>query len=54
MAAFENFVPSVPNPKSLSLAETTLGLPMFRDLKCEQVDAIVSEIDKALEVGRFG
>jgi dTDP-4-amino-4,6-dideoxygalactose transaminase len=54
MTAFQNFVPSMPNPKSLSLAESTLGLPMFRDLKREQVDAIVSAIDKALEVGKFG
>ncbi len=50
MTAFEGYVPAVPNLISLNLADTTLGLPMFRDLEITQVDKIVSVIDSVLTV----
>jgi dTDP-4-amino-4,6-dideoxygalactose transaminase len=50
MPAFESFVPARPNPNSQNLADTTLGLPIFRGLSSNQAQKIVSSIDHILEI----
>jgi dTDP-4-amino-4,6-dideoxygalactose transaminase len=48
MPAFRNVAPRVSNSISQKLAGTTLGLPMFRGLKSEQIDQIVSVIENTV------
>jgi dTDP-4-amino-4,6-dideoxygalactose transaminase len=49
MKAFNDFSPKTSNLISQNLSDTTLGLPMFRELSEDQIQQIVSVIDAAIE-----